>query len=1319
MSSGEDETSSGAENQGILKLILKQNKQKAEQNARLMAMMERFNNQEAPARPSSSPEFIIESLASNIGEFCYDPENGNVFDRWFQKYKDLFIKDGSKLDDAAKVRLLLRSLSVTVHDKYVNFVLPTHPRDFSFEDTVKKLKQLFGMRTTLFSKRYQCFQISKRTEEDYVTYAAAVNKRCEDFELNRITADQFKSLIFICGLRSPKVADVRTRLLAKLESEGEGECKLETLINECQRVQNLKHDTALVEQKSSINASVCAIKQKKQVSNPTVPQSKDNKLSSGPKTPCWQCGGMHYVRECPFANHTCKSCNKIGHKEGYCNCNSVKPNVGGTKNKKKKSTVNGVFAVNQTDMGKPRITEAATDQAKTASGKPLHLIGELGCPITLGKIIKNGTCYVTTHPNLNLFGLDWIELFELWSHPLSAICNHVRSISIQPPIEQYKAAFPNVFKETLGLCKKTRVKLFLKQDARPVFKPKRPVPFTSVVKVDAEIDRLERLGIITPVNFSQWAAPIVTVKKPNGKVRICADYSTGLNAALEPNNYPLPVPDDIFTKLNGCKFFSIIDLSDAYLQVEVDDESKQLLTINTHRGLYRFNRLAPGVKSAPGAFQQLMNGMIADLDGVESFLDDIFVYSRTELEHHRRLTAPFKRLEEYGFHLREEKCSILQRQIKYLGHIVDANGLRPDPAKVEAISKMPAPTDVTSLRSFLGAVNFYSKFVRQMHQLRHPLDALLKKDVRFHWSSTCQLSFEKIKQMLQSDLLLTHYDPNLDIIIAADASKTGIGAVALHRFPDGSMKAIAHASRSLTQAEVGYSQVEKEGLALVFGVTKFHRMILGRKFTLQADNQPLMRIFGSKKGIPPHTANRLQRWALTLLCYDFEIEYISTTQFGYADVLSHLIDSHTKSDEDFIIATIQLEEDVEVSLNEALVIQYNQKGWPSSASSIEDDSVRQFYPYRESVAVVKGYLMMSDRFHCNHGRNQPWERIHIDFAGPFFDQYFLVVVDAHSKWPEVKIVQSPTTPAVTEFLDELFSRFGDPETVVSDNGSQFTSDHFAAFCKEHEIQHLRTAPYHPQSNGQAERFVDTLKRSLMKINEGEMIAKTLQGFLQTYRSTPSRTLQGKSPTELMLGRKMRTILSLLKPTQQNMAQFPVRFKLETKSMPRYTANKWIWSAGEVIEAIGNVNYNVLLEVQHKRRKLIRSHANQLKHREADGNPPDSTSELDILVDMFGLHPVPTSTIHETTAPPPVLPDVQKDPVEAPVETPILQDISELPAGHENEPDDCHEQQVEAENPEQPVTPVLPTSECSSEIQNRPQRLIRMPSRFEPYLVFWK
>lgn len=343
----------------------------------------------------------------------------------------------------------------------------------------------------------------------------------------------------------------------------------------------------------------------------------------------------------------------------------------------------------------------------------------------------------------------------------------------------------------------------------------------------------------------------------------------------------------------------------------------------------------------------------------------------------------------------------------------------------------------------------------------------------------------------------------------------------------------------------------------------------------------------------------------------------------------------------------------------------------------------------------------------------PWERIHIDFAGPFFDQYFLVVVDAHSKWPEVQIVRSPTTSSVTEFLDELFSRFGVPSTVVSDNGSQFTSEQFAAFCKSNGIQHLRTAPYHPQSNGQAERFVDTLKRSLLKINEGEKIAKTLQVFLQTYRSTPSRILQGKSPAELILGRKMRTALSLLQPTQriptvvnqQQNDQFNKKHGVVSRSFQAgdkiyakvYSANKWTWSAGVVIEAFGHVNYNVLLDNQHGRRKLIRSHANQLKWREVSSSVTDSSrSPLSILVDMFGLQSKPIP-VQDTI----------------PVETAgnqEISDISDVRLQATNEDDHGPEANQQESESIPSVTP---------EVRIRPKRTIRMPSRFEPYWVLRK
>lgn len=218
--------------------------------------------------------------------------------------------------------------------------------------------------------------------------------------------------------------------------------------------------------------------------------------------------------------------------------------------------------------------------------------------------------------------------------------------------------------------------------------------------------------------------------------------------------------------------------------------------------------------------------------------------------------------------------------------MLDLHGIRPDPAKVEAIKQMPARKDVSEVRAFLGAVNYYGKFVPKTRALRFPLDELFKIDAKFVWTSQCQQAFDEFKTILSSDLLLTHYNPNLDIIVSADASSVGLGTIISHRFPDGSIKVVQHASRALAPAERKYSQTDREGLAFIYAVTKFHRMIFGRKFLLQTDHQPLLRIFGSKKGIPVYTANRLQLWALTLLSYDFTIKYVAIEKFGDAFLAS-------------------------------------------------------------------------------------------------------------------------------------------------------------------------------------------------------------------------------------------------------------------------------------------------------------------------------------------------------------------------------------------------------------------------------------------------
>ncbi|XP_061496454.1 uncharacterized protein LOC133390958 [Anopheles gambiae] len=718
---------------------------------------------------------------------------------------------------------------------------------------------------------------------------------------------------------------------------------------EFQRLINLKADTTMIENQSRSKHSVHAVSEKKPYRLPQPSRfdnSKDQRQPKSdsntvPRTPCWQCGKMHFVRDCNFTDHLCKVCKNVGHKEGYCKAMRSKSSNNNTYQKSEKNQnqnqkksqgifvnhvtkntakrkfisiiINGITTSLQLDtasditviskttwqhLGQPKLSQASIE-ASNASGEQLKLIGEFECEVILNAITEKCVCFVTSSPVLNVIGIDWIDRFNLWAIPFDVLCKKVSSACPKDRIVQLQSKYPTVFDDSLGHCTKTKVKLFLKPNVKPVFCPKRPVPFNTIALVDAELSRLQSLGIITPIDFSEWAAPIVAIRKPNGKVRICADYSTGLNEALESNHYPLPTPEEIFAQLNGSVVFSIVDLSDAYLQVEVEDESKHLLTINTHRGLFQFNRLAPGVKSAPGAFQRLVDGMIADIPGVRTFLDDAIIFGKTWEAHKQSLDTFLQRLKEYGFHVKLEKCHFYQTEIVYLGHVVDRNGIRPDPEKLKTIASIPAPTNISELRSFLGAVNFYGRFVRNMHELRHPLDQLLKKDTKWKWNSDCQTSFEKFKKVLQSDLLLTHYDPNLPIIVAADASSTGVGAVIFHKFPNGYLKAIQHASRTLTSAEQGYGQPEKEALALTYGVTKFHKYLLGRKFTLLTDHKPLLSIFGSKKGIPLHTANRLQRWALMLLNYDFTIEYVSTTEFGCADMLSRLIDRCKQPEEDY------------------------------------------------------------------------------------------------------------------------------------------------------------------------------------------------------------------------------------------------------------------------------------------------------------------------------------------------------------------------------------------------------------------------------------
>ena len=433
----------------------------------------------------------------------------------------------------------------------------------------------------------------------------------------------------------------------------------------------------------------------------------------------------------------------------------------------------------------------------------------------------------------------------------------------------------------------------VKPGARPRFFKPRAVPYAIKGAIERDIERLVRIGVLEKVKYSDWATPIVPVPKSDGGIRICGDYKVTINPELNMDQYPVPTAEDLFATLAGGQAFSKLDLSQAYQQVKLEADSRKYVTINTHKGLYQFNRLPFGVASAPAVFQEIMEKLLQGIPGVVVYFDDILVTGENEERHLASLTEVLDRLKQSGLRLKRNKCRFLAPAVEYLGYKIDRYGLHALPDKIAAIVDAPHPTNVQELRAFLGLVQYYGRFIKQLSTITYPLNRLLGKGSPWNWDQACKKAFQNLKAQLASTQVLAHYDMKLPLRLDCDASAYGVGAVLSHIFPDGTERPIAYASRTLSAAEKNYAQIEKEALAVIFGVKKFHKYVYGRRFTLVTDHKPLMAILGSKKTLPTLAAARLQRWAILLLGYQYDLEFRTSAQHSNADCFSVCYSIHT------------------------------------------------------------------------------------------------------------------------------------------------------------------------------------------------------------------------------------------------------------------------------------------------------------------------------------------------------------------------------------------------------------------------------------------
>ena len=302
--------------------------------------------------------------------------------------------------------------------------------------------------------------------------------------------------------------------------------------------------------------------------------------------------------------------------------------------------------------------------------------------------------------------------------------------------------------------------------------------------------------------------------------------------------YPTPNAQDLFATLASGRRFTRLDLKQAYQQMEVDTGSQEYLTINTRKGLFTYTRMPFGIRTAPSIFQKTMDMILSGIPGVCCFFDDILIVGSTDAEHDARVRQVLQRLKQRGVRLKKDKCEFGQSEVTYLGHRVDHEGLKPTEDKVKAISEAPESRNLTELKAFLGLLNYYSHFLPNLSNTLQALYELLQKGKQWRWTRKHRAAFNVAKNKFLQSGFLTHYDLSRPVKLKCDASPYGIGACLSHEFEDGSERPVAFASRTLSSAEKSYAQIEREALAIIFGVRHFHKFLIGRRFTLVTDHKP-------------------------------------------------------------------------------------------------------------------------------------------------------------------------------------------------------------------------------------------------------------------------------------------------------------------------------------------------------------------------------------------------------------------------------------------------------------------------------------------------